>query len=184
MLATKLIEGAWVVLLLIAAIVWLFKTIYSHYKHVADQLTLRRSTEPVARPKVGKVIVPVGNVNRAVVRTMSFANSISDDVTAVHIETDEQEAENFRKDWEDYLPDMPVVIVDSPYRSFTEPLVAYLDAIDPRDPERPLTVVLPGFVTRHWWQFFLHNQTSLRLKAFLLFRPNTVVIDVPQHLVR
>lgn len=183
-LLTKFLEGAWVVLLLVAAIVWLFAKINEHYRHVARQMQVRDSDEPLPHPHIGKVIVPVGAVNRAVIRTMSFARSLSTDVTAVHIETDEEELARFRRDWDEFLPDQPVVIIDSPYRSFTEPLIAYLDAVDPRDADRPLTVVLPDFVTRHWWQWLLHNQTSLRLKAYLLFRPDTVVVDVPQRLLR
>jgi hypothetical protein len=75
-----------------------------------------------------------------------------------------------------------LVLLESPYRSFTEPLIAYIDALHRQDPEAYLTLVLPEFLPAHWWQHLLHNQTALRLKAALLFRRNTLVLDVPYHL--
>src|SRR5439155_656563 len=71
-------------------------------------------------------------------------------------------------------------VVESPYRSLMAPLLKYIDAIDKSD-DRPITVVLSEFVPRHWWEWLLHSQTAMRLKASLLFRPNTIVIDVPYH---
>ena len=95
---------------------------------------------------------------------------------------DLESAERFREQWDEVEPDIPLVVIESPYRSFTAPILSYIDQIDHADPGQPVTVILPEFVPRHWWQSFLHNQTALRLKAALLFRPNTVVIDVPYHL--
>jgi hypothetical protein len=77
-----------------------------------------------------------------------------------------------------------LVLIESPYRALTQPLLAYIDEIDARDPTDTLTVVLPEFVPAHWWEQPLHNQTALRLKAALLFRPGTVVINVPYHMHR
>ncbi|MGQ9663644.1 MAG: hypothetical protein ACUVWX_15140 [Kiritimatiellia bacterium] len=74
---------------------------------------------------------------------------------------------------------MPLVIVESPYRALIQPLLTYIDAVDKQDPQRPITVVLSQHVPNHFWEFFLHNQTTLRLKLHLFFRRNTVVIDVP-----
>src|SRR5688500_19557474 len=77
-----------------------------------------------------------------------------------------------------------MVIIESPYRSLVGPLLAYLDEIDRQRPDDTLTVVLPEFIARHWWEQILHNQTALRIKAALLFRPGTVVTSVPYHLER
>jgi hypothetical protein len=78
---------------------------------------------------------------------------------------------------------VPLVIVESPYRALLPPLLAYIDALDRQDPRRPITVVLAEFVPRRPWEYLLHNQTALRLKLHLFFRPNTIVVDVPYHLL-
>ncbi len=75
-----------------------------------------------------------------------------------------------------------LVVIDSPYRSLVGPLLAYIDAVDRNDADDLVTVVLPEFIPRHWWERLLHNRTALRLKAALLFRPGTVLINVPFHL--
>ncbi len=184
-IATKFTHGAWMVVALIPVLVASFAAVSRHYQHVADQLVIPPLPEAVERPRIGRVVVPVGGVNLATARTISYARSLSDDVTAVHVadDTDDGSA-RFREEWQRHIGDCPLVVIDSPYRSFTEPLIAYLDAVDQGDPERPLTVVIPEFTPRRWWQFLLHNQTSLRLKAYLLFRPNTIVISAPQVLDR
>jgi hypothetical protein len=89
-----------------------------------------------------------------------------------------------RADWSALGTDVPLVIIESPYRSLVGPLLSYIDEIDRQQPNDTLTVVLPEFVARHWWEQLLHNQTALRIKAALLFRPGTVVTSIPYHLER
>jgi hypothetical protein len=127
--------------------------------------------------------VPVAAVNRVARQTLAYARSISPNVTAVHITDEEAEIEQMRRDWGALAVDVPLVIVESPYRSLVGPLLSYIDEIDKQRPDDIVTVVLPEFVARHWWEHLLHNQTALRIKAALLFRPGTVVISVPYHLV-
>ncbi len=109
-------------------------------------------------------------------------------MTAVHIVIDEQEANDIRAAWDIWQRRIPqeeethLLVIESPYRSLLRPLLAYIDTIHERHPEETLTVILPEFVVKHWWEYFLHNQTGLRLKAALLFRPGIVVINVPMHL--
>ena len=103
---------------------------------------------------------------------------------AVHV-TDEREAgDAFREQWEDSVPDVPLIIVESPYRSLVEPLLAYIEGLDRTQPNHMVTVVLPEFVAKRFWQRFLHNQLAVRLKKALLNRPNTVIVDVPYHFDR
>ena len=94
------------------------------------------------------------------------------------------EIEAMRAAWTALGTDVPLVIVESPYRSLVGPLLAYLDEVDRQRPDDTLTVVLPEYIARHWWEQALHNQTALRIKAALLFRPGTVVTSVPYHLER
>ena len=84
-----------------------------------------------------------------------------------------------KRHWERWGGEVELVIVESPYRAIIAPLLAYIDALDKQDPKRPIAVVLPAFVPRRFWDYFLHNQTALRLKLHLFFRPDTIVIDVP-----
>ena len=93
--------------------------------------------------------------------------------------SDPEEAKRFGQRWRKLVPDIPLVIIESPYRSLIRPLLAYIDAIDKGGKKRPVMVILSEFVPRHWWEWPLHNQTALRLKLALFFRPNTVVLDVP-----
>jgi hypothetical protein len=101
-------------------------------------------------------------------------------VKAVHITTSEESAKEFRERWDHWSGRVPLDVIESPYRSLVPPLLRYIDSIDKRD-DRPVTVVLASFVPHTWWEWLLHSQTSIRLKASLLFRPNTIVIDVPYH---
>jgi hypothetical protein len=182
--STKFTHGAWVVVVLIPCFVALFMAIHDNYLRVADQLALKEAVEPLGPEEVGKVIVPVASPNQAVLRTLRYARAISRDVTAVHVAEDPEVEEALRRNWEMMHCDIPLLILETPFRSFLGPLLAYIDALDARSPGSLITVVLPEFVPAHWWENVLHNQTALRLKLSLLNRPNTVVTDVPYHLSR
>ena len=182
-LLTKFIAGAWMSVLIGALLVLFFQRVSRHYRDVDRNLELPDLDAPlpvVSRPQT--VLVPVRSLNRAVVRALAYARSISNDVTALHITDDLDDAERLREQWDRWGAGVPLVIIESPYRSFIQPLLSYIDSIDDHDPETLVTVVLPEFVPNHWWQTPLHNQEAFRLKAALLFRRNTVVIDVPHHL--
>jgi hypothetical protein len=132
-------------------------------------------------------VVPVARLDRAALRALAFAASISPDVRAVHIATSAASAAAFRRRWERWVGrrigidrEIELDLIESPFRALLQPLLKYIERIDERDP-RPITVVLAEYVPRRWWEFLLHSQTAFRLKAALLFRPNTVVIDVPYH---
>ena len=128
------------------------------------------------------VVVPISRLDRAAFDAIAFARAISDDVRAVHVVDDRASVNEMQRRWLEWGGPVKLVILESPYRALMAPLLAYIDAIDAKDPARRSTVVLGEFVPRHWWEYPLHNQTALRLKFRLFFRPNTVVIDVPYHL--
>jgi amino acid transporter len=182
--ATKFVHGAWVVVLLIPLLVLLFYSIHGHYKSVNEQQELDDLPEALPPVKLGKVLVPISNINRAVIRTLAYARAISPDVTAVHVTDDVTSAEHLRHEWEGWGVEVPLLILETPYRSFLGPFLTYIDALDERSPGSLVTVILPEFVPAHWWENLLHNQAALRLKLALLSRPNTVVTDVPYHLKR
>jgi amino acid transporter len=163
---------------------------------VAMMLFIRRqysasSTELAVKPHVRipgphreeRVIVPVPGINRAVVQAINVGRSIDPNVQAVLISDEPEEAAAVRDRWERQLPDVPLVIVESPYRALVAPLISYLDVLDrawPAEKESPITfVVIPEYVARSWWERILYNQSAKRLRAALLGRPHTVVVNVP-----
>jgi K+ transporter len=187
--ATKFTHGAWLSMAVMALLVVILWRVRAHYLAVKAELALVPATEPptersfrAAVARTQAVLVPVDEINRAVLRTVAYARTISDNVTALHVTDDREEAEALRRRWEELVPDVPLVIVESPYRSLVAPVLAYVDALDRTQPDQMVTVVLPEFVVRWPWQRLLHNQLAVRLKKALIGRPNTVVVDVPYHL--
>lgn len=184
--STKFTEGAWLVVLLIPLLVLLFLGISRHYVHVEH----KRVVDIPAHPQDirHRLLVPIERLDQAAMQSLAYARSISPRVTALHIAVDEQAAQRMRAAWgrwQEQLDDKEethLLIIESPYRSLLRPLLASIDTIHERHPEETLTVVLPEFVVAHWWEYFLHNQTALRLKAALLFRPGIVVVNILQHL--
>jgi amino acid transporter len=179
---SKFALGAWIVLILIPLMVAVMLGIRRHYDRVEAALAVDWSSAArVSRRLAPRVIVPIARLDRAALNAVEFARSISNDITAVHITDDRGEAEEMQRRWHDGMPDVELVVLESPYRALVAPLLTYLDACESNDPDRPLTVVLPEFVPRHLWQNLLHNQAALRLKLRLFGRRNTVVVDVPYH---
>jgi hypothetical protein len=178
----KFLTGAWVVLVIIPLLVLTFRAIHRHYGDVTTELTTETPTSPGELKPV--VIVPVSDLNGPALQSLALARTISDQVIAVHISDDPEEIARLKAKWEAWGNHVPLEIIESPYRSLVRPLLAYIDAIDQQQPDDTIVVVLPEMVATRWWQQILHNQTALRLKAALLFRPGTVVVNVPYHLRR
>ena len=182
----KFLEGAWIVILLIPLLVLLFLAIRRHYQRVERERTVHLPIHPADMHH--RIIVPIAGLDRASVQSLAYARSLSSHVTAVHVAFAAQEAEVIRAAWEEWQQQVPeeedihLLVIESPYRSLTRPLLAYIDTLHQRHPDETLTVILPEFVVAHWWEYFLHNQTAFRLKAALLFRPGIVVVNIPQHL--
>jgi hypothetical protein len=130
------------------------------------------------------VLVLVADLNFPSRRSLAYACSLCSNVRAVHVAGSDEERERFLARWEaeEEHGEVPLVILDSPFRQIVEPLLAYIERCDQERPDDIITVVLPEYVPDHWWEHALHNQTALRLKAALLYRPNTVVTNVPYHL--
>ena len=101
---------------------------------------------------------------------------------AIYVDADPVGTEHVRKDWEAWGGKVRLIVLPSPYRSLMEPLLEYIQQVGREQPNDYVTVILPEFVPRRWWQHLLHNQRALLIKGALLFRPNTVVTSVPFHL--
>ncbi len=185
---SKFLLGAWMVILLIPLLLLGLMAVRRHYTHLARAMTPETPTDPSQIRHT--VVVPIAALNQVALQTLAYARSMSATVTAVHIADDQAALARLRDAWQQrqaaspFLHDIKLVLIESPYRSLTQPLLSYIDEIDAQDPADTLTVILPEFVPAHWWEHLLHNQTALRLKAALLFRPGTVVTNVPYHLAR
>ena len=185
---SKFREGAWITLMIIPITVILFLRIRHHYQEVGKQLSLRGLPPDIKPIPPLRLIVPVSGVHRGIIGAMDLAQSISKDVTAVYVELEPGAGEQVLKEWECWWPDVPLVVLPSPYRSIIRPLLDYLDEDDRKHNDGTLAaVVLPEFIPARWWQALLHNQTSLMLRSALLYRRRTqgfqrIIIDVPYHL--
>jgi amino acid transporter len=179
----KFSGGAYLVVILIPTIVAAMLFINRQYRSTTKQLAIRPDLVVVPTRRPHRAVVPVPAINRAVVQAVNVARSISPDTIAVFIAQDADEAAELREQWERQVPGVPLVVVESPYRALTGPLLAYLDVLDrawPDDREIPVTfVVIPEFVARTWWERILYNQSVRRLRSALLGRPHTVVVNVP-----
>ena len=187
---SKFLEGAWITIVLVPLLVWAFLRIRAHYDEASTELSLRGLQPSLRATPAPRVVIPISTVHRGLVSAVAFARSISKDITAVHVELDPGNGEAVRKKWEEWWPDIPLVVVPSPYRSFLGPLLDFFDDTDRAHNDGQLaTVILPEIVPAKWWQGLLHNQTAWMLKAALLFRRRRlgfqrVIIDIPFHLER
>lgn len=178
---TKAQEGAWIILLLIPVHVFFFRITKRHYDVVAAELSLKGWTNATPR-RQNTVLVPLSGVHRAVVQALEYAKTLSKDVRAVYVNVDAMTTERLRQDWAQWGQGVPLVILESPYRSLMEPFLEYIEQVDAERPDDFLTVVLPEFVPAKWWHHLFHNQRALLIKGALLFKPNVVVTSVPFHL--
>jgi len=176
---TKFVEGAWIVVVVIPLLVGAFVVMHRHYEEVALELSLAGFEGPPQFQHT--VLVLIGDVHRGVVRAVQYAKTLAPQATvrAVYVETDPANTRRIEEKWARWGLGVPLVVLTSPYRSLLRPFLDYLDQIQARGDDEMVTIVLPEFLPRKWWQHFLHNQTALLVKGALLFRKNTVVADVP-----
>jgi len=185
---TKFTHGAWVVVIVLPFMVLGFYTIHRHYIRVKSILAASR-TEFVAHRK-NRVVVLVSGIHAGVVTALNYAKLIAakGEVEALTVDFpdeyghDSAALQKLLADWPNYCEGVPLRVLRNPYRKTLEPIVEELDRIRRVEPEVTTTVILPEFVTGHWWENILHNQTALRIKGALLMKPKTIVISIPYHL--
>ncbi len=128
------------------------------------------------------MIIPVVHVHRGMIPVLEYALGLSREVQAVYVEVEPAETAQVLSDWEKLHSGIPLKVLPSPYRAFVGVLIEYINTMEASRGEVVVTVLLPEFVTTHWWQQFLHNQPILLLKTALLYRTGIVVSSVPYHL--
>ncbi len=193
-LATKFAEGAWIVLLLVPAMVALFSGVKKHYANVARQIASTRPLDAAdMQPPITVVVMRQWSLISE--QALQFALRLQGETVVVHINSGDDEGENLRRNWATYV-EAPLhaagkaqprlMTVPSPYRRFFHPLFDTLKQIQAENPGRVLAVVVPELVGSRWYDYFLHNQRTTALKASLLIHggPNVAVINVPWYLAR
>ncbi|HLO84612.1 MAG TPA: APC family permease [Nostocaceae cyanobacterium] len=186
--STKFLLGAWLVVLAIPLLVGLFVAIHRHYQYVSQRLSIQgiapRSYIPRPKPEVitHPAVVLVGQLNRGTVEALDYARTIADEIVAVHIDIGSTDREKLQEKWRNLESDIPLEIIDSPYRSVIHPLVDFVSRFEERHPDVFTTIIVPAFVTRNWWDGILHNQTTFFLKNALRAKKSRVITTVRHYL--
>jgi hypothetical protein len=123
------------------------------------------------------VIIPVDGINKITLGAINVARETSSNITAVHLAEDRDEAEVFRQHWDELIPDVPLLIIESPYRAFAGPMLAYIESLEVTEGDGGIMVILPGFKAHHWWESFLHNRAIRRLRPFLEEHEDVRVVE-------
>ena len=179
---TKFRDGAWIIIILIPLLVIVLLQIRRHYNHVATSLSLDNFSTKRNFSR-NRVIMPISGVHNGTLAGLHFARSISDDITIVHVSIDLIETAKVKAKWEIWGDGYRLVVLDSPYRLFLEPLLEYVDKISAiLAPNEIITLVVPQFLPKHWWTNFLHMRTADTLRKALLNRRNIIITEVPYHI--
>jgi amino acid transporter len=179
---TKFSDGAYVVLILIPVLVSIFWLIHLHYKGLAKKLSLDCFAFPPSQTTRHRVIMPVSGVHQGTVIALRYARILSDDVTAVHVVIDSEEADKIGRKWKKYGEGVRLVMLNSPYRLLIEPLLQYINEIaQQRQSGETMTIVVPEFVSNNRLTSALHMNTAALLRSQLKRQPGIIIIDVPYH---
>ncbi|MEK6652141.1 MAG: APC family permease [Nitrospirota bacterium] len=178
----KFTHGAWIVLIAIPVLVYLTRKVHQHYLSAAEQLSLEKCITGEKEYRHHSVIIPISGIQQAVVNAVKYAKALSDDVSAVYVCLDPIETARIKQKWDRHCMGVKLIILESPYRSITQPLIEYIDEVQNVYKDSVITVVLPEFVPSRWWHHLLHNQTALFIKGLLLFKKGVVSTSVPFHL--
>lgn len=178
---TKFVHGAWFVVILIPAMIYVFMSINKHYRDIRSELDFDNYKH---RNDVRhKIIVPTATLTNIVANTVDYAKTLSADVKAVHVSIDEEVTNKLLKKWQQWNPGVELIVIPSPFRSVMEPLVNYvIEQEKNKHEDEIITVFIPEFVTVKWWHRFLHNQQGIFLQNLLILKTEAVVTTVPYHL--
>ena len=187
-ISTKFLLGAWLVVVAIPLVVTLFAVIHQHYQYVAQRLSIQelapRSYISVPKPEIitHPAVVVVGQLNRGTVEALDYARTIADEIVAVHVDIGSTDRQKLQEKWQNLESDIPLEIIDSPYRSVIEPIVDFIGQFQESRPGVFTTIIIPVFVPRNWWDSILHNQTTLFLKTALRANKSRIVTTVRYYL--
>lgn len=180
---SKFASGAWMVIVLIPLLVLLFKQVKIHYVHTAKQLTAASMRTPRDHSAVHHTaIIPISGIHPGVRDSVRYGLSISQDLRACCVDINSEQTAELRSQWAKVFPNVPLVVLESEYRSVITPILDYVDKVQAEITDDVVTVIIPEFVTNKWYHKFLHNQTALLLYTFLRAKRDVVVTSVRYHL--
>lgn len=182
-LATKFLQGAWIVVVAMPIMFVVMQAIHRHYDRVREEIAVGDEVH-VTLPSRVHGIVLVSKLHKPTLRALSYARATRHDtLEALTVDVDPDDTAALRRDWE--RRDIPVTlrVIESPYREITRPIIDYVKRLRRESPRDLVTVYVPEYVVGHWWEQLLHNQSALRLKTRLLFAPGVMVVSVPWQLV-
>jgi amino acid transporter len=172
----------WFIFIFLPVVLYFFMKISNHYKNTAEQLRID-ITKDKPMVKGNTIIIPVAGITRVVMNTISYAKTLSDNVVAVYVGMDDEAIRKMEQKWEEWDVGIRLVVLRSRYRSIINPLRKFIDTVEwKKADEDHITVLIPQFITKHWWENILHNQTSLLMRAYLLNYKDVIVTTVPFHL--
>jgi len=191
-LVSKFIDGAWVMILLIPALLVLFLGVRGHYRAVAREVANCAPLDAGAlQPPM--VLLPIRGWSAITRKALRFGLKISPDIYALHVADDEETMVDLEDTWEERVqkpaaaagfPPPKLIVIYSPYRNMYAPLIQVVSDLQRAYPNRDLAVIVPELVATRWYHYLLHNQTAALIKAYLLFSGfrRVVVINVPWYL--
>ncbi|GAA0634368.1 APC family permease [Streptomyces thermocarboxydovorans] len=183
-LVTKFTHGAWVALLGMCIFYGTMTAIRRHYDRVSEEIAAPETPgDDMVRPSRVHSVVLVSKIHRPALRALAYAKLMrSDSLEALTVNVDPDETKELREEWERRGIDVPLKVLDSPYREITRPVIEYVKSLRKESPRDVVSVIIPEYVVGHWYEHLLHNQSALRLKGRLLFTPGVMVTSVPYQL--
>lgn len=175
-LVTKFTHGAYLVIIAFTILLVIFAGIRRHYNYLARSLTPVLGERSASVTTTVLVLVP--QVHRGILHALSYARTLGKDIRALHVAIKPESVEKVKREWDQFVGDIPLVILDSPYRSLVDPIMEYIDEAVGEKPNHMLTVVVPQAVPKYWWHRILHNNAAIPIKMALASRKNVVVTDV------
>ncbi|MEY4170229.1 MAG: hypothetical protein RLZ94_1302 [Actinomycetota bacterium] len=181
-LATKFMQGAWIVVVAMPVIFLIMQAIHRHYERVREELAVGDEVHVMLPSRVHGIVL-ISKLHKPALRALAYARATRHDtLEALTVDVDPADTAALRRDWE--RRDIPVTlrVIESPYREITRPIIDYIKRLRRESPRDLVTVYVPEYVVGHWWEQLLHNQSALRLKTRLLFAPGVMVVSVPWQL--
>ncbi len=179
----KFLQGAWLVFVIIPIIVYAFHRIHVHYVMFARELSQSHYDIPVCDKITDNVVViPISGLHLGVMNAIRYGKSVSTDLRVCFVKTDDASAQRMMESWTAKFPDMQLYVLDSPYRSISEPILDFIDQVRKEHPTEFITVIFPEFVTAKLYHQLLHNQTAWLIKLSLIYKKNVIVTSVKYHL--
>lgn len=176
LLVTKFSEGAWIIAVAISVLLLLFRFVHAHYEKLAKVLQVQEGDNLPPMETVTLMLIP--RVHRGILHAIQYARLSSPDTRALHVSLDQNQAQRMKADWNEFGVEMPLVILDSPYRSLTDPVIQYVDSMLEMNKKLVVTVIVPQAVVRNPWTQWLHNNAAVGLKLALSRKERVVITNV------